>query len=127
MATRWTQKSGLSLPATTQVLTGIIDYGAKFEGNLFFEGTLRIGGQFKGMIETPDTLIVSEGARVEGTIKAGVVIISGEVLAEINARHRVEIQSPAVFRGSIITPSLRVEEGVVFEGSSKMIRTSAEI
>ena len=116
-----TVSSPLVVPASYPAVTGVIDQGSEFEGNLAFRGTFRIGGVFRGEIYTPDTLIVSEGARIHGKIDAGTVIISGEVHGSIRARHRVEIQRPAIFKGDIITPSLRVDDGVVFEGRSKMV------
>src|SRR5687768_5174179 len=115
------QKFELNVPVTHQSVTGVIDHGCEFEGKLCFQGTVRIGGTFRGEIFTPDTLIVGEGARVHGDIEAGVVIISGEVNGTVRAKHRVEIHNPAVFRGDILTPSLSVDEGVIFEGSSKMV------
>src|SRR6188508_2348873 len=120
-----TRKTDLSVPATQSVVTGVIDHGCEFEGKLCFQGTVRIGGTFRGEIFTPDTLIVGEGARVNGEIEAGTVIISGEVTGNVRAKHRVEIHRPAIFRGDILTPSLRVDEGVIFEGSSKMVTTSS--
>jgi cytoskeletal protein CcmA (bactofilin family) len=115
----------LKVPATEQSVTGIIDHGCEFEGKLCFHGTVRIGGTFRGEIYTPDTLIVGEGARVHGEIDAGTVIISGEVNGTVRAKHRVEIHRPAIFRGDILTPSLSVDEGVIFEGSSKMVHSPA--
>jgi cytoskeletal protein CcmA (bactofilin family) len=117
-------KSDLSTPVTHGAVSGVIEHGCEFEGKLCFEGTLRIGGTFRGEIHTPDTLIVGEGARVQGEIDAGTVIISGEVSGTIRAKHRVEIHRPAVFRGDILTPSLSVDEGVIFEGSSKMAQAT---
>ena len=110
----------LNVPATQQLVTAVIDYGCEFEGKLCFHGTVRIGGTFRGEIFTPDTLIISEGARVDAQIDAGTIIISGEVNGSLRAKHRIEIHRPAVFRGDILTPSLSVDEGVIFEGSSKM-------
>ena len=115
-----TKSDQLSYPATHGTVTGVIDHGCEFEGKLCFQGTVRIGGVFRGEIFTPDTLIVGEGARVQGTIEAGVVIICGEVNGSVRAKYRVEIHQPAVFRGDILTPSLSVDEGVIFEGQSKM-------
>src|SRR3954463_2436980 len=114
------RSSDLSVPSTHVAVTGVIDHGCEFEGKLCFQGTVRIGGTFRGEIYTPDTLIVGEGARVHGQIDAGTVIISGEVTGNVRAQHRVEIHRPAIFRGDIFTPSLSVDEGVIFEGSSKM-------
>lgn len=119
------QKTPLSTPASLTAVTGVLDSGCEFEGKLCFQGTVRIGGVFRGQIYTPDTLIIGESAKVSGEIDAGIVIISGEVQANIKARHRVEIHAPAVFRGSIVTPSLQVDEGVIFEGSSKMINSAS--
>ena len=116
-------RSPLVTPATHDALTAVIDAGCEFEGKLCFRGTVRLGGVFRGELSTPDTLIVGEGARVQGEIDAGVVIISGEVTGTVRAKHRVEIHSPASFRGEIITPSLKVEDGVTFEGRSRMVGT----
>ncbi len=110
----------LNLPVTHSLVTAVIDHGCEFEGKLCFNGTVRIGGIFRGEIYTPDTLIIGEGARVDAQIDAGTIIISGEVNGSLRAKHRVEIHRPAVFRGDILTPSLSVDEGVIFEGSSKM-------
>ena len=114
------RSTDLSVPSTHSAVTGVIDHGCEFEGKLCFQGTVRIGGTFRGEIYTPDTLIIGEGARVHGTIEAGTVIISGEVNGSVKAKNRVEIHHPAIFRGDILTPSLSVDEGVIFEGSSKM-------
>lgn len=114
----------LSVPVTQYAITGVIDQGCEFEGKLCFHGTVRINGVFKGEIYTPDTLVIGEDARVQGQIDAGVVIISGEVTGTVKAKHRVEVHRPAVFRGDIQTPSLSVDDGVIFEGSSKMVRTT---
>lgn len=114
----------LSVTPSQQTVTGVIDHGCEMEGKLCFQGTVRIGGTFRGEIYTPDTLIISEGAKVQGQIDAGTLIISGEVNGSIRAKHRVEIHRPAVFRGDILTPSLSVDDGVIFEGSSKMAQTN---
>src|SRR3954463_13678285 len=115
-----TPTSQLKVPIVHGQVTAVIDNGCEFEGKLCFHGTVRIGGIFRGEIYTPDTLIIGEGARVNGQIEAGTVIISGEVNGSVRAKHRVEIHHPAIFRGDIVTPSLSVDEGVIFEGSSKM-------
>ncbi len=112
----------LSVPVDNLTVTGVIEQGCEFEGKLCFHGTVRISGSFRGEIFTPDILIIGEGARVHGEIQAGTVVMSGEVSGTIKAKHRVEIHRPAVFRGDIFTPSLKVDEGVIFEGSSRMVQ-----
>ncbi len=109
---------------TLDVVSGVLEAGCEFEGKLSFRGTLRIGGSFKGDIYTPDTLVIGEGARVDARVEAGAVVINGEFSGTIRARYRVEIHQPAVFRGEIVTPSLHVGEGVIFEGRSRMSESS---
>ncbi len=101
-------------------VTALLDQGATFDGRLTFEGTVRIGGQFRGEIFTNDTLVVNPGAFIEAQIEAETVIISGTVKGNIFARRRVLMHPPAVFQGTVTTPSLRIDEGVVFEGASYM-------
>lgn len=114
-------KNDLSVAVENHEVTGVIEKGCEFEGKLCFEGTLRIGGTFRGEIFTNDVLVVGEGAKVHAEIQAGTIIINGEVIGNLVAKHRVEIHKPAIFRGNIVTPSLMVDEGVIFEGSSKMV------
>lgn len=101
-------------------VTALLDQGCSFEGRLTFEGTVRIGGEFKGEIFTNDTLVINRGAEIEAQIEADTVIISGKVVGNIFARRRVVMHPPAMFKGTVTTPSLRIDEGVVFEGASYM-------
>ncbi len=101
-------------------VTAILDKGTSFEGNLTFEGTVRIGGIFKGEIYTKDTLIIDPNADIEAQIEAEVVIISGVVKGNVFAHRQVVMHPPAVLKGTVTTPSLQIEEGVVFEGASYM-------
>ncbi len=101
-------------------VTAILQQGSYFEGKLTFEGTVQIGGEFRGEIFTKDTLIVNKGSKVQAEIEAETIIISGNVEGNIFARKRVVMHPPAVFKGTVTTPSLKIEEGVVFEGASYM-------
>lgn len=101
-------------------VSAILDHGAKFEGKLTFEGTVQIGGEFKGEIFTKDTLIVNSGAFVQAEVEAETIIISGKVEGNLFARRRVIMHPPATFKGTVTSPSLRIDEGVVFEGASYM-------
>ncbi|MBX7230639.1 MAG: polymer-forming cytoskeletal protein [Bdellovibrionales bacterium] len=105
-------------------ITALLEQGANFEGRLTFEGTVRISGKFKGEIFTNDTLVIGPSAEIDAQVEANIVIISGKVKGNIFARQRVVMHPPAVFRGTVTTPSLRIDEGVVFEGASYMSRGS---
>lgn len=101
-------------------ITAIIEEGCKFEGNLSFNGVARIAGIIHGSVFSNDTLIISERAIINADINANVILISGTVKGNIKASSRVEIKKPARFEGTITAPSLIVEEGVIFHGTTKM-------
>jgi len=96
----------------------LIEEGASFEGRLSFSGTAKIAGQFKGEIYTKDHVVITETAQVHAEIEAGYVTIMGNLEGNIVASKKVIMMPPAMFRGTVTTPSLKIEEGVVFEGAS---------
>ena len=103
----------------------VLDRGAAFEGKLTFEGTVRIDGGFKGEIHSDANLVIGESGKVEADITVGSISISGEVKGNITAKGKVEIHAPAVVNGNIHTPSLVIEDGVIFEGSCVMERSKS--
>lgn len=105
-------------------LSAILGVGTQFEGKLSFEGTVRISGEFKGEIYTNDILVVDQTADIEGQIEADEVIISGYVKGNIFAKTKVTMHPPAHFTGTVTSPSLSIDDGVVFEGASYMPQTS---
>lgn len=109
------------LPSVSHDITVVLQKGCHLEGKLQFEGTARIDGHFKGEIFTPDILVIGDDAQVTGQIEADVVVISGQFSGDIFATQRVEIQAPAIVRGTIQTAILQVDEGAVFDGKTKML------
>ena len=53
-------------------------------------------------------------------MEARKVIITGHFEGNINASENVVMKPPAVFKGSVSSPSLDIAEGVIFEGASYM-------
>src|SRR5262245_18746717 len=98
----------------------LLGKGSEFEGKLSFEGQVRIDGKYSGQISTRDVLVIGEGARVNAEISAGTDIINGQVEGNIKASGMVELHPPARVKGSIETPALSMDKGVIFEGSCKM-------
>lgn len=101
-------------------ISAVIEEGCRFEGNLSFNGSARIAGIINGSIFSNDMVVVSEGAIINADISANIILISGTVKGDIKASSRVEIIKPARFEGTITTPSLIVEEGVIFHGTTTM-------
>ncbi|MCI0569540.1 MAG: polymer-forming cytoskeletal protein [Myxococcaceae bacterium] len=101
-------------------LSSLLGKGSEFEGKLAFEGQVRIDGKFNGHIATKDTLVIAEGARVNAEVQAGTVIIHGVFEGNIKAAQLVEMKTPAKVKGTVESPAIAIDRGVVFEGSCKM-------
>ncbi len=100
------------------IISALIEEGCSLEGRMSFSGAAKIAGDFKGEIFTRDELIVSETAHVKAEVEAGTVILKGVFEGNIMAHKKVLMIPPAQFRGTVTTPSLKIDEGVVFEGAS---------
>ena len=111
-------------PSESAQFAGFLDKSVRFEGTLEFPGTFRLEAQVKGTIISSQTLILGEGARVEGQIEGAHVVICGRFDGVIFAKGRVEIQSKGIVTGEIHTPCLLIEPGGVFDGQCHMLATS---
>jgi len=100
--------------------------GTDFKGILTFEGTVRVDGKLEGEVYTKDTLIVGESAVVAAEINVHTIVISGIVRGNINATGKIEVHRPGKLFGNVKTPSLFIEEGVIFEGNCAMAYDAAE-
>lgn len=105
-------------------LTAFIDEGSEFEGRYTFSGTLMLNGRFKGEISTTDTLIIGEKGVMSGDIRAGQVLVSGEIVGNVFAAERVELKRTARVFGDVEAPVIVVEEGVLFEGHCRMTKAN---
>jgi len=94
----------------------------EFEGKLSFRGTLRLDGHFKGEITAGENLIVGEEGMIEADLHADYIVISGEVHGNILADQRVDIHPPGKVFGNIQAPAVVIDEGVIFEGKTRMYR-----
>jgi len=91
-----------------------------FKGTIRYQGTVRVDGRLEGEIYTDGNLIIGQKAVITAKIEAGMVTCQGRITGEILAKNRVKLLSPAVFDGSITTPLLSMDEGVMFNGSCNM-------
>ena len=94
--------------------------GSRFEGKLSFDEMVRLDGIFSGEINSSDTLVVGETGQIEGNIHVGAIILSGKLKGNIVATTRVELRASAQVEGTIETPSLKIDDKVVFNGEIKM-------
>ena len=91
-----------------------------FKGTIRYQGTVRVDGRLEGEIYTDGNLIIGQKAVITAKVEAGTVTCQGRITGEILAKNRVKLLSPAVFDGSITSPLLSMDEGVMFNGSCNM-------
>ena len=122
------KRDDLSVPSEINVndVHTILGPESTFEGKLVFDGTVRIDGKFKGQVKTDNVLVIGQGARVEASIEVGSIVINGEVIGDVTAKHLVEIHAPGKLRGNITTPQLMIAKGVLFEGACHMENSQTE-
>ena len=107
-------------------LQALLEEGSRFEGELCFRGAARVGGVFKGRIRGEGALIIDSTAKVDALIKTDHLLVRGELKGQVTARISVLVEPPARLSGEVITPSLSIKEGAVFEGSSKKTELSPD-
>lgn len=105
------------LMGTAGVVNSIIGEGTRFSGEFDLEGLLRIDGDFQGRVRTKGRVLVGRNGRAECIIDAATVVIGGAFSGEIRASDRVVVLSTGLVLGSIETPRLVMEEGVLFNGT----------
>ncbi|MBI4302206.1 MAG: polymer-forming cytoskeletal protein [Chloroflexi bacterium] len=98
----------------------IISKTCNFEGILKSDGEIKVYGSVQGEIETASSLFVGKGARVLANVAAQNVGVAGMLKGSVSAVGRVEILSGASVYGDIVASSLRIEEGAVFSGQSRL-------
>lgn len=94
--------------------------GARFSGKLVFEEGVRIEGRFEGEIQTNDLLVVAPTAEVRANMRVGNIVITGMVEGDIVATNLIVIQKEGKVRGNLVTSALVIEQGAVFDGSTRM-------
>ncbi len=105
---------------STSEINAYLDGDTCLDGELTVKGSLRIDGKVKGRIKAGGEVVVGPTAEVEADIEAEVVSISGKAGGTIRATDRVEIFTDAVVTSSLITPSLKIADGAVFQGHCEM-------
>jgi cytoskeletal protein CcmA (bactofilin family) len=98
----------------------VISVGAKFQGTLQVEDSIRIDGTCSGEVQAKGTVHVAEGAMVDAKIRATYVVIAGTFRGEIRAEQKVELLPRSRINGEIHTKALSILEGAQLDGRIAM-------
>jgi cytoskeletal protein CcmA (bactofilin family) len=116
---------GMPNPRPSRVMNegeieSLIGEHTSFEGTLKTEGSVRLLGSIQGEIESKNTIIVEEKARVTARLTAQQVMVAGQLDGQIFCEGRVEIRPTGRVTGEINAGALIVQEGAYFDGNSRM-------
>jgi cytoskeletal protein CcmA (bactofilin family) len=101
-------------------ISAFVGKGVEFKGTISYSGTVRIDGYLDGEIHTDGVLLIGEEAVVQAKITAGTIVCKGKVTGDVVAKECVKLRAPAVINGSVKTPALSMEDGVLFNGALEM-------
>ena len=94
-----------------------ISSGLSIVGKIVGHGAVTIFGHVEGELRA-STVVIAEGAQMEGEVVAEELTIGGRVKGTIHA-NRVKLNGTAVVEGDIFHRTLAIEENARFEGMSR--------
>jgi cytoskeletal protein CcmA (bactofilin family) len=102
-------------------IDSLIGAGTQIEGNVRFTGGLRIDGEVKGNIDAVEgasssTLVLSEQARIEGSVNVAHLILNGTIVGSVTVSESLEMQSKARIVGNVDYVLIEMHQGAVIEG-----------
>ena len=97
----------------------VIASGLTFEGKIDGSGHVRISGRFKGDVQVDGSLTVESGAHLAGSVRAGSVVVAGEIEGNIEGAQRVELHQSGIVNGDISAGSLTVADGARMRGRAE--------
>lgn len=111
-----------SNPSRAREYTSHVNEGTEIEGKVTFSGTVLMNGRVRGEIISNDTLVIGEKGVINATIRGAVVEVSGEVVGNISATDRIELQASCRVYGDIEAPVVTIDEGALLEGQCRMTK-----
>ena len=104
-------------PAEADTIVGV---GSRLKGEIVCKGPTRIAGAVDGDLSGDDRIIIAPEADITGTITATEIEVDGCVKGTIEAKSRIVLNETANVEGDIHAPSVIIEQGAVFNGTSHM-------
>lgn len=111
---------GLFSSRSTTASLSIIAKGCRVTGNIESDQSIQIDGFVHGNISTDAEVIITPTGRVQGDIKAGLVLINGLVEGTCQG-NEVNIQPKGKFKGAMQTQQLTIEKGGLLIGENREV------
>ena len=105
---------------TAGTIDSLIGIGTVISGDIRFKGGLRIDGNVIGNVLAEEgaqsMLVLSENARVSGSVVAHHIVVNGSIEGPVSAAELIELQPKAKVQGNISYKALEMHHGAVVEG-----------
>ncbi|MBN1670528.1 MAG: polymer-forming cytoskeletal protein [Kiritimatiellae bacterium] len=98
----------------------ILTADVEITGRIESSGPIRFDGKLKGDLICSKDVTVGKSATINGSLSVGSVVILGEVIGNITAEDKIDMQPTARVKGDIKAKRLAVEDGVSFVGGSQV-------
>jgi cytoskeletal protein CcmA (bactofilin family) len=102
-------------PNNTPEMT-VIGADTTIKGEMFFEKSARILGNFEGKITAQGEVHIGNGANCNAAVEAEKIIVDGSVQGPLFARDRLTLTANAQVQGDLTAGTLVVAEGASFVG-----------
>jgi cytoskeletal protein CcmA (bactofilin family) len=102
-----------------QSMESVIGSELVIEGTITGAGHVRLVGKFKGDVHVDGDLTIEPGAKVTGSVRAGSIVIGGELEGNVDAATRVELLESGLVHGDIKAGSLSVAAGSRMRGQAE--------
>ena len=106
--------------AAVSATTCVIGAKTQFKGEITGAETVLVEGLVEGTIRITGDLRIGRGGTVKANVSAQSVAVSGELVGDCHAAHRVEIEAAGRLSGNIRAPRVVIVEGATFRGNSDM-------
>ena len=106
-------------PSRTRSMESVIAADLTIEGKIEGSGHVRLVGKFKGDVQVEGDLTIEKGAKVSGSVRAGTVIVGGELEGNIESASRVELLESGMINGDVKAGSLSVAAGSRMRGQAE--------
>jgi cytoskeletal protein CcmA (bactofilin family) len=111
-------------------IKSLIAEGSRIVGNILFTEGLRVDGEVSGDIcanaAHASLLVISESARVTGSVTADHIIINGSIQGPVWAHHVLELQPKARVEGDVQYTALEMHQGALITGQLRPLLEGEE-
>lgn len=103
-----------------KTISSLIGAGTRVEGNVRFQGGLRVDGQIDGNVYSDtgqaNVLVIGEHGGVDGEVRVGHLVVNGAIHGPVFATELLELHPKAQIDGDVVYKELEMHSGAVVRG-----------